>query len=33
MARVVYKCSRLDPEAAYGLSRARTLGRLQLAIR
>jgi hypothetical protein len=30
MARVVYKCSRLDPEAAYGLSSARTHGRLQL---
>jgi hypothetical protein len=30
MARVVYKCSRLDPEAAYGLSSARTHGHLQL---
>jgi hypothetical protein len=24
MARDVYKCSRLDPKAAYGLSSART---------
>jgi hypothetical protein len=24
MARVVYKCSRLDPKAAYSLSSART---------
>jgi hypothetical protein len=30
MARAVYKRSRLDPEAAYGLSSARTHGRLQL---
>jgi hypothetical protein len=27
-----YKCSHLDPEAAYGLSSARTVGRLQLQI-
>jgi hypothetical protein len=33
MARVIYKCSLLDPEAAYGLSSARTRGRLQLKIR
>jgi hypothetical protein len=33
MARAVYKCSRLDPEAAYDLSSARTRGRLQLYIR
>jgi hypothetical protein len=30
MAMAVYKRSRLDPEAAYGLSNARTRGRLQL---
>jgi hypothetical protein len=30
MARAVYKCSHLDPEAAYGLSSDRTRGRLQL---
>jgi hypothetical protein len=30
MARAVYKCSRLDPKAAYDLSSARTCGRLQL---
>jgi hypothetical protein len=30
MAKAVYKCSRLDPEAAYGSSSARTRGRLQL---
>jgi hypothetical protein len=30
MARGVYKCSRLNPEAAYNLSSARTRGRLQL---
>jgi hypothetical protein len=30
MAKAVYKCSLLDPEAAYGLSSARTCGRLQL---
>jgi hypothetical protein len=28
MARAVYKCSRQDLEAAYGLSNARTRGRL-----
>jgi hypothetical protein len=33
MARAVYKCSCLDPEAAYGSSSARTVGRLQLEIR
>jgi hypothetical protein len=30
MDRSVYKCSRQDPEAAYGSSSARTRGRLQL---
>jgi hypothetical protein len=30
MARVVYKCSRKDPEAACGWSSARARGRLQL---
>jgi hypothetical protein len=30
MARAVYKCSRLDPKAAYGLSSARASSRLQL---
>jgi hypothetical protein len=29
MARAVYKCSRLELKAAYGLSIARTHGRLQ----
>jgi hypothetical protein len=29
-ARAVYKCSRLDPKAAYGLSSARASSRLQL---
>jgi hypothetical protein len=32
MARTVYKCSRQDPEAAYGWSSARARGRLQLKI-
>jgi hypothetical protein len=30
MARAIYKCSRQDPEAAYGWSNARARGRLQL---
>jgi hypothetical protein len=30
MARAIYKSSHLDPKAAYGLSSARTHGRLQL---
>jgi hypothetical protein len=30
MAKTVYKCSRQDPEAAYGWSSPRARGRLQL---
>jgi hypothetical protein len=33
MARAVYKCSSQDPEAAYSLISASTVGRLQLEIR